>query len=215
MAKEIKHVGRIKNTGEKVAVVFRTVPGESDTALILRSSQLPDVYHDSLMDLIEKEQAQQTFELGEYMFQNRFPDGTNMLTQMQSTGRLQKVKTSDIEMTPTPVTAIALDELNALIAEQKNTTVDDLYTFVSGAPKASGDTAETVATATETVQPVEQTTQPANDGVLSDKDLAKSYRSQADGLYKEAARLRREADDLDPPAKKTTAKAKKEETESA
>jgi hypothetical protein len=38
--------------------------------------------------------------------------------------------------------------------------------------------------------------------VLSDKDIAKSYRSQADAMYKEAARLRREADELDPPAKK-------------
>jgi hypothetical protein len=40
--------------------------------------------------------------------------------------------------------------------------------------------------------------------VLSDKDIAKSYRSQADALYKEAARLRKEAEDLDPTPKKTT-----------
>jgi len=46
--------------------------------------------------------------------------------------------------------------------------------------------------------------------VLSDKDIAKSYRSQADSMYKEAARLRKEADDLDPPAKKA-AKAKEAE----
>jgi hypothetical protein len=42
--------------------------------------------------------------------------------------------------------------------------------------------------------------------VLSDKDLAKSYRSQADAMYKEAARLRREAEELDPTAKKSTKK---------
>jgi len=39
--------------------------------------------------------------------------------------------------------------------------------------------------------------------VLTDKDIAKSYRSQADAMYKEAARLRKEADELDPPQKKT------------
>jgi hypothetical protein len=38
---------------------------------------------------------------------------------------------------------------------------------------------------------------------LSDRDLAKSYRSQADAMYKEAARLRKEADSLDPVIKKT------------
>jgi len=48
--------------------------------------------------------------------------------------------------------------------------------------------------------------------VLTDKDIAKSYRSQADAMYKEAARLRKEADDLDPPQKKA---AKAKEAESA
>jgi len=45
--------------------------------------------------------------------------------------------------------------------------------------------------------------------VLSDKDIAKSYRSQADAMYKEAARLRKEADSLDPIVKKTV-KSKEE-----
>jgi hypothetical protein len=44
----------------------------------------------------------------------------------------------------------------------------------------------------------------SENNVLSDKDIAKSYRSQADALYKEAARLRKEAEDLDPTPKKTT-----------
>ena len=42
MAKETKHVGKIVNTGEKVAVVFRTVPGESNMALVLPTSTLKD-----------------------------------------------------------------------------------------------------------------------------------------------------------------------------
>jgi hypothetical protein len=48
--------------------------------------------------------------------------------------------------------------------------------------------------------------------VLTDKDLAKSYRSQADAMYKEAARLRKEAEDLDPTVKKVK---KAEETADA
>ena len=51
--------------------------------------------------------------------------------------------------------------------------------------------------------------QASTSEALTDKDLAKSYRSQADAMYKEAARLRKQADELDPPAKKTT-KAKEE-----
>ena len=201
MAKEVKHVGKIKNTGDKVAVVFRTVPGESDTALVLPTATLRDEYHDSLMTMIESDQAQQTNELGEIMFTRQFPDGRGMLTAMQQDGRLKKMPTDNVLMTPTPMTQILLSELNVLIAEQKNMTVDTLYTLVSGAPKdGEGDKkVEEVVTATNDPAPA-----PTSDGVLSDTDLAKSYRSQADAMYKEAARLRREADELDPPKKKTT-----------
>lgn len=200
---EIKHVGKIKNTGNKVAVVFRTLPGESDSALVLPTATLPDMYHDALMTGIESDQAQDSFELGEYLFRSRFPDGRNMLTAMQQDGRLQKVKTDEVLMQPTPTTEVGLHQLNTLIAEQRNVQVDQLYTFVSGAPQ-SGTVDPTV---TEPAAPAtEAPTTPATDGVLSDTDLAKSYRSQADAMYKEAARLRREADELDPPAKKTSKK---------
>lgn len=198
MAKEIKHVGKMKNTGDKIAVVFRTIPGESDQALVLPTATLKDEYHDALMKMIESDQAQQTNELGEIMFTRTFPDGRRMLTAMEQDNRLRKVSTSNILMTPTPTNQILLSELNTLIAEQKGMTVDSLYTLVSGAPKDAP--AEQPAAATET----------KNEGVLSDSDLAKSYRSQADAMYKEAARLRREADELDPPKKKTTAKTTSE-----
>jgi len=207
---EVKHVGKIKNTGSRVAVVFRTLPGESDTALVVNTAQLPDMMHDSLMTAIETEQAQADFELGEYLFRASFPDGRNMLVALQQDNRLSKESTSNVLMTPTPTTEIALDQLNTLIAEQKNVAVDQLYTFVSGAPQTTEATAEAAeaqpeATATESL-PSNEPVQAPNDGALSDTDLAKSLRSQADSLYKEAARMRREADELDPPTKKATKK---------
>ena len=203
MAKEVKHVGKLTNTGDKVAVVFRTVPGESNKALVMQTATLKDEYHNALMDLIDSEQGQQSNELGEIMFTRRFPDGRNMLRAIQAEGRLVKVDTDNVTMTPTPMSTIKLSELNALIAEQRNMAVDELYTLVSGAPKAG----ETVTEVPETT-PSEEPIQAANDGVLSDEDLAKSYRSQADAMYKEAARLRREADELDPLKKKTSSKTK-------
>ena len=42
--------------------------------------------------------------------------------------------------------------------------------------------------------------------------MPKKYRSDADGMYKEAARLRKQADELDPPAKKAASKVKSAET---
>jgi hypothetical protein len=212
--KSIKHIGKIKNTGAKVVVVFRTLPGESNNALVLPVSQLPDQYHDSLMTVVDSDQAQDAFEFGEIMFMRTFPDGRPMLRAMQADNRLQKVATDNVIMTPTPNDAIQLDQLNVLIAEQRNCAIDDLYTFVKGAPKKSDAKVEEIAKVqdlspgVDTDIPAPVRAQAASNEALTDKDIAKSYRSQADSMYKEAARLRKEADELDPPAKKATAKAK-------
>ncbi len=206
MAKPTKHIGRMKNTGTKVLVVFRTLPGESNSALILPVNQLSDAYHDALMQLVETEQAQEAFEFGEMMFIRHFPDGRPMLTAMQQDGRLQKVSTDMILMTPTVNAAVPLDQLNVLIAEQKNCAVDDLCTFVKGgsANTVPNKNTEVKKESVEAAAPVRA--QAAQNAVLTDSDIAKSYRSQADAMYKEAARLRKEADALDPPKKKTTTK---------
>lgn len=204
MAAPLKHIGKMKNTGAKVLVVFRTLPGESNYALVLPTATLPDAYHNSIMDLVETDQAQQSFEFGELMFVRLFPDGRPMLQSMQQENRLHKVATDTVIMTPTNQQEILLADLNVLIAEQRNCTVDDLCTFVKGYQKNDTDKAEvkTVAEVKETQAPVRA--QAGQNEALSDSDIAKSYRSQADALYKEAARLRKQADDLDPPKKKTS-----------
>jgi len=202
MAEPLKHVGRMGNTGAKVLVVFRTLPGESNQALVLPVAQLPDSYHDSIMTLVETDQAQEAFELGEIMFIRTFPDGRPMLQAMQADNRLQKVPTDTVLMTPTTNNSIVLSDLNSLIAEQKNCAIDDLYTFVKGAPSKEQISQNKEITAIEE----KEITVQAENNPLTDKDLAKSYRSQADSMYKEAARLRKQADELDPPKKKISVK---------
>jgi hypothetical protein len=208
--RNIKHIGKMKNTGAKVLVVFRTLPGESGTALVLPTATLPDQYHDAIIQLVESEQGQDVNEFGEIMFIRHFPDGRPMLLAMQQDERLQKVPTDNVIMTPQINSAIPLDQLNSLIAEQKGIPVDELSTLVSGSPK-KGNPDSKINNVNEPVSPVtEPVVEPAKaeeSAVLSDKDLARSYRSQADAMYKEAAKLRKQADDLDPPQRKT-AKAK-------
>jgi hypothetical protein len=214
MANSVKHIGRIKNTGVKVLTVFRTLPGESDSSLVIQVNQLKDEYHDAIMQLLETDQAQEAFEFGELLFIRHFPDGRPMLSALQQDGRLQKVATSSVLMTPTVNSAVPLDQLNVLIAEQKNCAVDELCNFVSGAQanaQAKTNAEKKKEAVKQEAAPVVERAQAAPDAVLTDADIAKSYRSQADAMYKEAARLRKEADALDPPKKKVTVK----ETESA
>lgn len=206
MAKPLKHIGKMVNTGVKVLVVFRTLPGESDKALVLPVTTLPDSYHDSIMTMLETDQAQEAFEFGEMMFIRTFPDSRPMLQAMQLDGRLVKVSTTEVIMTPAINTEIPLSELNVLIAEQMNCAIDDLCTFVQGGEQRKIDKKPAQVKVEETTITPELPQASTNE-VLSDADIARSYRSQADALYKEAARLRKEADSLDPPKKKTTTKA--------
>ena len=37
---EIKHVGQMKGSGAKVAVVYRTVPGDSKSAVVIQTSKI-------------------------------------------------------------------------------------------------------------------------------------------------------------------------------
>jgi len=204
----LKHIGRMQKSGAKVLVAFRTLPGESNYALVVPVAQLSDSYHDSIMKVVESDQAQEVFEFGEILFTRTFSDGRPMLQALRADGLLEKVTTDSVLMTPTPNDNIPLHQLNSLIAEQKNCAVDDLCNFISGAPK-SPTTVEDVATVKDLGKDLGEPSRPQPiqakpNEVLSDKDIAKGLRSQADALYKEAARLRKEAEELDPTVKKSS-----------
>lgn len=197
----LKHVGKIRKTGAKVVVVFRTLPGDPYNALVLGVNSLSDMYHNSMMQLLEDGQGQQANEFGEAMATRFFPDGRQMLTAMHGEGRLQKVPTVDIDMTPTTTDVISLDKLNELIAEQKGIKLADLATDKPKTPEPKETSkAEKVAAKQAVAAPA------VNDGPLTDEDLARQLRSQADAMFKEAQTLRKQADELAPPVKKAVKK---------
>ena len=115
-----------------------------------------------------------------------------MLAWLHFNKKLRKISTKDVIVTPTPSQSISLDELNKLIAEQKGISIEEL---------AGGKKSEITEIAQITETPVADIASVTE--VLDDTKLAKSLRSQADSLFKEAQTLRKQADDLDPPKKKT------------
>lgn len=191
----LKHVGRIASSRKKVGVAFRTLPGEPESCLVIPTEALSAEEHDSLMKVIESNAGQSANELGEALDRSRLPDGRNMLQAFHKFGKFLKYPTKDIEMTPDTTNVLNLAELNQMIADQKGITIAEL---------AGGETPTEPDQATaESVYLEEPST---SEGVLSDDDLAKQYRSQADALYKEAAELRRKAEEL-VPTKKATKKS--------
>ena len=201
---DIKHVGRMKANGRKVLIAYRTLPGESDSALVIQTENLMDNQHDSLITLVESPASQSAYEFAEVLARARFRDGSIMLSNLHATGRLIKVKTSDVEVTPNSQTRIGLDQLNQLIAEQRGISVNDLAlgnsTVVQDAVKVndiSPDTTNPVVAESQVAQ-IEEV-QP--ESFESPEAEAKFYRSQADKLAKQAAEFRRKAEELAPTKK--------------
>lgn len=209
---DLKHVGRIKATSRKVLVAFRTIPGDAYSCLVIDTASLEDDQHNTLIQLVESPAAQNSNEFAEVLARAKFPNGSTILPYLHTLGKLIKVPTDAVEMTPNFTTAINLAELNQIIAEQLGVSVGDLA--VKDNPKNNVEVQEVAQVkdispaAKTTSQTINEDTQPvlAN---LSPEEQAKKFRSEADRLSKQAAELRRQAETLVPTIKK------KKETETS
>jgi hypothetical protein len=160
---------------------------------------LSESYHDALISLVDSTSAQGSNELSEVLARALFPDGSTMLPSLHAKGFLVKVPTDQVLVTPNPSVSILLSELNQQIAEQLGVSVQDLSIKSPNAKNPNTEVKE-IATATD-ISP-KQKTDVTGSKDLNDEDLAKKYRSDADRLSKEAAQLRRLAEDLVPTKKK-------------
>jgi hypothetical protein len=215
---QLKHVGRIKATNKKVLVAYRTLPGDAYNCLVVPTENMPDVYHDAIINLVESNAAQEAYEFAEALDRTQFPDGSRMLPWLHVNNRLVKVPTDAVEMTPTVQFGILLSELNQVIAEQRGIAVDELALtegindkkqelpapakpetpFVKKTiPDKRDKPAEASVTVAEPVVSAQLVVDPNNPDAT-----AKLYRSQADKLAKEAAHYRRLAEELVPTKKK-------------
>jgi hypothetical protein len=215
MAQNLKHVGRIKSTGRRCMVVFRTLPGDAFSCLIIQTESLEPDYHDQLIRLVESPAAQQANEFSEVLARATFSDGSTMLPSLHVKGLLTKIGTDLIEMVPNMQATILLSELNQVIAQQAGISVQDLA--IKPTPQNNVEIQELasvkdISPTTGNTEPIgdqdfgRTTSSSVNEEPLSDEALAKKFRSDADRLSKEAAELRRQAEELVPTKKKQTVK---------
>lgn len=213
---DLKHVGRIRATGKKCLVAFRTLPGDAYSCLIVPTENLEDEKHDALIQLVESTSGQTVNEFAEALSRAKFPDGSTMLPNLHATRRLIKVPTDQIEMTPNFQVSISLAELNQIIAEQRGVAVDDLAIREDLSVKQKDlevvevaqvkdltDNKKTNDVAKTSSASINEAEQPLDIPPGSPEDTAKFYRSQADKLAKQAAEFRRKAEELVPTKKKS------------
>jgi len=202
MGNTMKHVGKMANNGAKVVVAYRTLPGDSSSALVIGTNSLSDTWHDALMNLVQEISGQQANELADLLAVRKFPDGQNMLEGLHKRQMLKKVPTASVVMTPTSTASIPLNELNEIIAQQKGVTVDELAITDGKRPNVKTpkkDDPSRTTSATVNAGEEDVVVDPAP--VVEDLSPA-ALRSKADALYKQAALLRKQADELDPPKSK-------------
>lgn len=192
---DLKHVGRVKSTGRKCLVAFRTLPGDAFNCLVIPTENLTDAFHDALIQLVESPSGQNSFEFAEVLARAKFPDGSTMLPRLHADGRLIKIPTDQVEMIPNFQTRVLLSELNQVIAEQKGVSVQDL------AIKDNSSKVEVVEVAQVNDLKTSQTTAESEPTESTVEDRAHQLRSEADRLSKQAAALRRQAEELAPTKK--------------
>lgn len=205
---DLKHVGRIVSTGRKCLVAYRTLPGESDHCLVVQTENLPDEQHNALINLVESGSGQESGEFAEVLARANFPDGSIMLAALHTQGKLTKISTSQVEMLPNFNVKINLAELNVLIAQQNNVAVDDLAIKPTNGKVEIKEVGSVNEMPAETSDIGKTTSASVNETYIeptkfdSAESEAKHYRSQADKLAKQAAEMRRKAEELAPTKKK-------------
>jgi hypothetical protein len=81
-----KHTGQLANTGVRVAVVFRKLPNDENSCLIVETERLPDAMHDYVIQTLNSKEAFETNDFYEVLNRRTFPDGTNCLTSLHQRG---------------------------------------------------------------------------------------------------------------------------------
>jgi DNA topoisomerase-1 len=215
---DLKHIGRTTSNQRRCVVAYRVVPGAPEFCLVVNTDSLDSDQHDSLMRLVESNMGQSAYELADAMSRQTLADGRNMLKTFHNQGKLVKMPSEKIEMTPNQMTTVNLAELNRLIAQQKGVTVADLAVTDGSAtkkpakqdvPVKSTDVASGYADES-TAGIVEVDAEDGSEVILSDDHIATGLRSQADAMVLESKRLLDEAERLAPtkkaPAKRAPAK---------
>ena len=208
----MKHVG--KHGDRKVCILFRQVPGEDHMCLVIYPDTLHAHWQDSIQKALESDVAQQSEELADALHRSYLPDGRPVLETLHQERMIKKLRTSDVIVTPTADAKIRLDELNKMLNEMKQGEAaikkmaenDASRGLVAPEVKRKAE-AEYKAGQTQKVDTsyVAPPLKAGQDGALSDRDIAanmlaqaKAMETNARAMVAEAARMKKDAERMDP-----------------
>jgi hypothetical protein len=162
--------------------------------------------------VVESDVGQQANQLADALHRAMLPDGRPILETLHNERMIKKIRSSDVIMTPTSNAHIRLDELNKMVNEMKlgeaaiKKMADNDASRGMVAPdvkrRAEAEYKAGQAARSETTPPVLRAGQ---DGALSDRDIAANMLAQAKAMevnaramVAEAARMKKDAERMDP-----------------
>jgi hypothetical protein len=199
----LKHIGR--HGDRKVAVLFREVPAEGHMCLVIYPDTLPAPWESSIMKVLESEVGQQAENFADALHRSLLSDGRPILETLHKEKMIKKIRTADVVVTPRSNSSIRLDELNKLLNEMKQG--ESAIRRLAENDAAQGMVDPSVKRAAEAAFKNRQSPQatPSSDDALSDRQIAANMLAQAQkmesegkGLLSEAARMRKDAERMDP-----------------
>jgi len=200
----MKHIGR--HGDRKVAVLFREVPQEGHMCLVIYPDTLPAPWEASIMKVLESDMGQQAENFADALHRNLLPDGRVILETLHKEKMIKKIRAADVVITPRSDSSIRLDELNKMLNEMK--TGEAAIKRMAENDAAQGLVDPSVKRAAEAAfknQSAPVTPMQAADGALSDRQIAANMLTQAQrmereaqGLLAEAARMKKDAERMDP-----------------
>ena len=206
MATMTKHVGKLKSTGKKVAVIFREIYDDSGSvvdhthALVVDTDALPNMWADSFMDAVLSSEGQDTINFFEVANRKVLPDGRVILRALVDEGRMIKVRTNEVVMEPDNAVKIPLNELN-----ENLTLIESGVTTEPQGVMSPESAVEIINTRDATVP----TTSSADFTGDDAKQKAWQLRTQSQMLREDAKKLEEEAESLDPQPKRGRGRPKK------
>lgn len=210
----LKHIGR--HGDRKVAVVFKQIPGDDHMCLVIYPDVLPMHIHDPIMKVLESTVGQAADDFADVLHRNLLPDGRNMLETLHAERVMKRIQTEQVILTPNASSTVKLSELNNILnqmkqgadAVRKMADIDRNSGLVDGKTKREAERQYKEDQLGSRAEATHQAVQAPADGVLDDRVLAANMLSQAQrmeieaqSLIKEAARMKKEAEQLNPSVK--------------
>ena len=213
MATMTKHVGKLKSTGKRVAVIFREIYDDTGNvtdhthALVVDTDALPNMWADSFMDAVLSSEGQDTINFFEVANRKVLPDGRVILRALVDEGRMVKVRTNEVVMEPDNSIKIPLNELN------ENLTLIESGVTTEPRGTMSPESAVEIINAREAGAAGATTSEDfAGDNA---KQREWQLRTQSQKLREDAKKLDVEADNIDPQPKRGRGRPKKADADAS